>query len=63
MYDKARNWNRKNTDNYIEIYLKSNIIKILYVMGTGLCGTIDWTQSTPIQFKIHEDLWDYIKCF
>jgi len=56
MYDKARNWNRKNTDNYIEIYLKSNIIKILYVMGTGLCGTIDWTQSTPIQFKIHEDL-------
>jgi adenylylsulfate kinase-like enzyme len=29
MYDMARNWNRKNIDNYIEIYLKSDVKKII----------------------------------
>ena len=29
LYDKARNWNRKNIDNYVEIYIKANIHKII----------------------------------
>ena len=29
MYEKARNWNRKNIDNYVEIYIKANIHKII----------------------------------
>lgn len=28
MFDKARNWNRKNIDNYIEIFIKSDITQI-----------------------------------
>ena len=29
LYDKARAWNRKNIDNYIEIYIKADIQKII----------------------------------
>jgi len=29
MVEKARDWNRKNIDNYIEIYIKADIKKIL----------------------------------
>ena len=29
MYDVARKWNRKNIDNYVEIYIKSDIKKII----------------------------------
>tara|TARA_B100000745_G_scaffold44844_1_gene27082 strand:+ start:159 stop:689 length:531 start_codon:yes stop_codon:yes gene_type:complete len=29
MYNRARNWNRKNIDNYVEIYIKANIHKII----------------------------------
>ena len=29
MYEKARRWNRKNIDNYVEIYIKANIYKII----------------------------------
>jgi|TARA_Y100000294_G_scaffold143568_1_gene138175 adenylylsulfate kinase len=29
MYDYARNWNRKNIDNYVEIYIEANIHKIM----------------------------------
>ena len=29
MYDRARNWNRKNIENYIEIYIKTDIHKII----------------------------------
>ena len=29
MFDEARKWNRKNIDNYIEIYIKTNIKKII----------------------------------
>jgi adenylylsulfate kinase-like enzyme len=28
MYDEIRKWNKKNIDNYVEIYLKANILKI-----------------------------------
>ena len=29
MYNKARRWNRKNIDNYVEIYIKADIQKII----------------------------------
>ena len=29
MYNRARNWNRKNIDNYVEIYIKTNTHKII----------------------------------
>ena len=29
MYEKARRWNRKNIDNYVEIYIKTDIYKII----------------------------------
>ena len=29
MYEKARRWNRKNIDNYVEIYIKADIKKII----------------------------------
>ena len=29
MYEKARKWNRKNIDNYVEIYIKADIRKII----------------------------------
>ena len=29
MYEKARKWNKKNIDNYVEIYIKSDLSKIL----------------------------------
>jgi len=29
MYERARNWNRKNIDNYVEIYIKADIHKII----------------------------------
>ena len=29
MFDQPRNWNRKNIKNYIEIYIKSNLKKII----------------------------------
>ncbi len=29
MIDKARKWNRKNIDNYVEIYVKVNIDKVI----------------------------------
>tara|TARA_B110001454_G_scaffold187926_1_gene185572 strand:- start:1427 stop:1963 length:537 start_codon:yes stop_codon:yes gene_type:complete len=29
MFDKPRKWNRSNIENYVEIYIKSNIKKIL----------------------------------
>ena len=29
MYNKARRWNRKNIDNYVEIYIKADIHKII----------------------------------
>ena len=29
MYEKARRWNRKNIDNYVEIYIKADIHKII----------------------------------
>ena len=29
MYNRARNWNKKNIDNYVEIYIKSDIRKII----------------------------------
>ena len=29
MYDRARNWSRKNIDNYVEIYIKADIRKII----------------------------------
>lgn len=29
MYKKARSWNRKNIDNYVEIYIKTDINKII----------------------------------
>ena len=29
MYEKARRWNRKNIDNYVEIYIKTDIDKII----------------------------------
>ena len=29
MIDKARKWNRKNIDNYVEIYVKVNINKVI----------------------------------
>ena len=28
LIDKARDWNRKNIDNYLEIYIKSEIVEI-----------------------------------
>ena len=29
MYNRARRWNRKNIDNYVEIYIKADIYKII----------------------------------
>ena len=29
MYNRARRWNRKNIDNYVEIYIKADIHKII----------------------------------
>ena len=29
MYNRARRWNRKNIDNYVEIYIKTDIHKII----------------------------------
>ena len=29
MVDKARNWNRKNIDNYVEIYVKADVNEII----------------------------------
>ena len=29
MYEKARRWNRKNIDNYVEIYIEANMNKIM----------------------------------
>ena len=29
MYENARKWNKKNIDNYVEIYIKSDLSKIL----------------------------------
>ena len=29
LYNRARNWNRKNIDNYVEIYIKADIHKII----------------------------------
>ena len=29
MYNRARNWNRKYIDNYVEIYIKADIHKII----------------------------------
>ena len=29
MFNRARNWNRKNIDNYVEIYIEANMNKIL----------------------------------
>ena len=29
MYNRARDWNRKNIDNYVEIYIKADINKII----------------------------------
>ena len=29
LYNRARNWNRKNIDNYVEIYIEANMNKIL----------------------------------
>jgi adenylylsulfate kinase-like enzyme len=29
LYHKARSWNRKNIDNYVEIYIKTDIQKII----------------------------------
>ena len=29
LYNKARNWNKKNIENYIEIYIESDIKKIM----------------------------------
>ena len=29
MYNRARDWNRKNIDNYVEIYIKTDIHKII----------------------------------
>jgi adenylylsulfate kinase-like enzyme len=29
MYDRARKWNRKNISNYLEIYIKTDIKKII----------------------------------
>ena len=29
MVEKARKWNRKNIDNYVEIYLKTDLKKII----------------------------------
>jgi len=29
LYDKARNWNRKNIENYVEIYVEANMKKIM----------------------------------
>lgn len=29
LFNKIRNWNRKNIDNYVEIYIKSNIYELI----------------------------------
>ena len=29
LYNRARNWNRKNIDNYVEIYIEANMNKIM----------------------------------
>ena len=29
LYNKARYWNRKNIDNYVEIYIEANMNKII----------------------------------
>ena len=29
MIDKARTWNRKNIDNYVEIYVKADVNEII----------------------------------
>ena len=29
LYDKARNWNSKNIENYVEIYVEANMKKIM----------------------------------
>jgi adenylylsulfate kinase len=29
LYDRARNWNRKNIENYVEIYVEANMKKIM----------------------------------
>ena len=29
MFNSVRNWNKKNVDNYIEIYIESNIDKLI----------------------------------
>ena len=29
MFDTARNWNRKNIDNYVEIYIEADVNKII----------------------------------
>ena len=31
LYNRARKWNRKNIENYIEIYVKTDINKIMHL--------------------------------
>ncbi len=39
MYKRARDWNRKNIDNYVEIYIKTDINKIIKLKRKKIYNT------------------------
>ena len=51
MFDESRKWNRLNINNYVEIYIKSNIKTILKIGKKKIYNKKNSGQFTGIQIK------------